>query len=342
MTGKERVHAIIDRKSDHCGFWHGSPHSDSAKTLYPHFQVKSDFELGLRLGAICRFVSPEGNGMWQRTDYPMFDPLNKKEHTDAERRSHGQAGVFAECENVEEINAYHWPTVEDCDFTRTLAEIDKTVAAGQAVLSGTWGSIFSNTWSFFGIENCFVKMYTDPEQVEAVTRRLAEFYLAANEKLFALAGDRIDALFIGIDLGSQLDLLISPEGIDRFLLPYIKEFVNQAHRHGYCLVLHSCGSIYRVIPRLIEAGVAVLHPIQAMAKNMDAETLRQYRDKLVFMGGVDTQRLLPFGSAVEVREEVRRLRRLFGPNYIVSPSHETLLPNVPVENVVAMAEAAME
>jgi uroporphyrinogen decarboxylase len=39
---------------------------------------------------------------------------------------------------------------------------------------------------------------------------------------------------------------------------------------------------------------------------------------------------------------VRRLKKLFGANYIVSPSHETLMPNVPIENVVAMMETAME
>jgi uroporphyrinogen decarboxylase len=60
------------------------------------------------------------------------------------------------------------------------------------------------------------------------------------------------------------------------------------------------------------------------------------------MGGVDTQRLLPIGTADEVRREVRRLKGIFGPNFIVSPSHETILPNVPPENVAAMAEAALE
>jgi uroporphyrinogen decarboxylase len=107
--------------------------------------------------------------------------------------------------------------------------------------------------------------------------------------------------------------------------------------------MHSCGSIYRVIPQLIAAGVEVLHPIQALAKNMDAEGLAEkYYGKVVFMGGIDTQRLLPFGTPEEVRAEVRRVKKLLGPNYIVCASHETLLPNVPPENVAAMMEAALE
>jgi uroporphyrinogen decarboxylase len=343
VTAKEHFHAIAKHESDRSGFWLGHPHHDSTQKLYSYFKVTDGFELGLKLGAVCRTVGPEGCGMWQRTDYPMFDPLNKKEHPDAERTSLGMEGVFADCYDVGEINAYHWPTADDCDFSQTLTEIDRTVAAGQAVLSGLWGSIFSNTWSFFGMENCFMRMHTDPETVEAVTRHLTDFYLGANEKLFALAKDKIDSIFIGNDFGSQLDLLVSPDHCDRFLLPYVKEFIDQAHRHGYFVTLHSCGSIYRLIPRLIEMGVDILHPIQAKAAGMDAETLsKRYNDKIVFLGGVDTQQLLPFGTPEEVRNEVRRLRSLFGPNYIVSPSHETLLPNVPMENVEAMAQAAAE
>ena len=58
--------------------------------------------------------------------------------------------------------------------------------------------------------------------------------------------------------------------------------------------------------------------------------------------GVDTQRLLPFGTAQQVRDEARRLRDLFGENFVVSPSHESILPEVPCENIAAMAEAAAE
>ncbi len=98
-----------------------------------------------------------------------------------------------------------------------------------------------------------------------------------------------------------------------------------------------------MIPRLIDAGVEALHPIQARANHMDAENLAEkYNNKIVFVGGVDTQHLLPFGTEDEVREDVRRLKKLFGPNFIVSPSHESILPNVPPENIAAIVEAAYE
>jgi uroporphyrinogen decarboxylase len=338
MTGKEHFKAIVKHQASHCGFWHGDPNPASITKLYAHYGVKDDFELGLKLGADCRWCMPEKFHAWTNPERPIFDVLGGKKRT-----SLSEAGVFAETEDMAEIEKFPWPEIKYIDFTETLKEIDRTIAAGQAVLSGMWSCFYHNASDFFGMENYFMKMHTDPDMVDAVTRHVVDFYLEANEKLFNLAGDKIDAFFFGNDFGSQLDLLISPEHFDRFVMPYFREFTDQAHRHGYNVVLHSCGSIDRVIPRLIDSGVEVLHPIQAMAKNMDAASLaKKYNGKIVFLGGVDTQRLLPFGTAQEVRDDVRRLKDLFGPNFLVSPSHESILPNVSPENITAMAETAAE
>jgi len=75
---------------------------------------------------------------------------------------------------------------------------------------------------------------------------------------------------------------------------------------------------------------------------MDAETLaRDYKGRIAFLGGIDTQDLLVNGTPDDIRADVRRVKALLGPSLIVSPSHEALLPNVPPENVLAMAEEAV-
>jgi uroporphyrinogen decarboxylase len=136
--------------------------------------------------------------------------------------------------------------------------------------------------------------------------------------------------------------MISPALFDRFVLPWFRRFTDQAHRRGYQVVLHSCGSIHRVIPRLIAAGVNCLHPLQARAAHMDAVTLAgDFKGKIAFLGGLDTQRVLNQGTPAEVKAEVRRIKDLLGPCLIVSPSHEAILPDVPPRNVAAMAEAAL-
>ncbi len=185
-------------------------------------------------------------------------------------------------------------------------------------------------------------MYTHPEVVEAVTNKICEFYFEANERFFDKAGNMIDGFFFGNDFGTQKDLICSPEMFDRFIMPWFKKFTDQAHSHGYQVILHSCGAIYKVIDRLIDARVDCLHPLQAKAHMMDADNLSsKFGGRITFMGGIDTQELLVTGTPEEVYNDVIRVKNSLSPNLIISPSHEALLPNVPPENIKAMAEAAI-
>ena len=337
MSGRQRMEAIFSGGADRCGFWHGNPHAETTEIYYPYFGVEDDMGLSLALGD--DFVWVYGDSAWHHPDgRPMFDVLGGRVRT-----SLNQPGVFAEATSVAEVEAFDWPDPDYLDFSEVLAQVGRAREHDLYVLSGMWSPFFHVVADFFGMENYFVKMYTDPAVVEAVTEHVVEFYLEANRRYFAVVGQRMDAYFFGNDFGTQLDLLISPKLFARFVLPYFVKFTAQAKSHGYKVVLHSCGAIEKTIPALIDAGVDGLHPLQALAKGMDAETLaRKYGEKLVFIGGVDTQRLLPFGTPEEVVAEVRRLKAVFGPRYVVSPSHEALLPNVSVANLLAMARTAKE
>jgi uroporphyrinogen decarboxylase len=337
ITGRERMEAIFAGGADRCGFWHGNPHHDTTRIYYPHFGVEDDMALSVALGD--DFVWVYADAAWGHPDgRPMFDVLGGRA-----RLSLNQDGVFAEATTVAEVEAFDWPDPGYLDFSGVLAQVERARSHDFYVLSGMWSPFFHVVADFFGMENYFVKMYTDPAVVDAVTEHVVGSYLAANERYFAQVGDRMDACFFGNDFGSQLDLLISPKLFRRFVLPHFVRFTQQAKSHGYKVVLHSCGAIEKTIPALIDAGVDGLHPLQALAKGMEAETLaRKYGGDLIFIGGVDTQQLLPFGTPEQVRAEVRRLKVVFGPRYVVSPSHEALLANVSVGNLLAMAEAAQE
>ena len=62
---------------------------------------------------------------------------------------------------------------------------------------------------------------------------------------------------------------------------------------------------------------------------------------MVFHGGIDEQRVLPYGSVQDVEEEVKQRLKAFAPGggYILAPAHN-IQDDVPPENVVAMFEAA--
>lgn len=334
MNKYDLFNAIMERRSTHCGFWHGNPHHESNAGLFKYFGVKNDFELGLKLGDTFTWV-PNGWGDYKHpTDKHIFDLYKDSGIPHLSKLTDDDINL------VEKLN---WPDAEYYDFSGFKRAKEMAGEHGVPIASGAWAPFYHDMAGLFGMEEYFVKMYTDPALVTAVTEKLVNFYIAMNKKLFDEYAPDINACFFGNDYGTQLDLMISPEMFRKFVMPYQKRIAEHAKTYGLHTILHSCGSVIRVIPDMIEAGIDGLHPIQALAAGMDAETLAEkFRDKIVFVGGVDTQVLLRDGTAKQIKEDVRRLKRLFGHNFFVSPSHEAVLPDVPPANLAAMSEAVWE
>ena len=332
MKRRERIRAIIaGTPADRCGFWVGHPDGVTWPLLHHAFGTANAQEFRQKIGDDFAGLSSQ----WFPDFYEGGVFLIKK-------TSDCDPGPLATCESVADVaRGYVWPDASKCRFDSCLATLRQAGDVYRA--SGVWGHFFHNLIDLFGLEDYLVKMHTAPDVVLAATERVCNFYLEANERFYALAGDEVDACFIGNDLGTQHGLMCSPEMYERFIFPWFKKFADQAKRHGKQMILHSCGAVHPLIPRFIELGVDCLHPLQALAKDMDAQTLaRDFKGRIAFMGGVDTQELLVHGSPDDVRRDVRRLKATLGPRYIVSPSHETLLSNVPPENVRAMAEEAQK
>jgi uroporphyrinogen decarboxylase len=336
MTHRERIRSIIGGQTpDRTGFWLGNPYPDTWPILHSYFGTTTEEELRLKLNDDFRWICPQFYESSYR--HPEGKPLSFK----GNKKFHGEAGPFANTEDVREVEDYDWPKVEFMNFDECLANLRAVGDAYRA--SGMWSCFYHDVMDLFGMDNYMVKMYTHPEVVEAVTDHVCQFYYDVNELFFPQAGDLVDAFFFGNDFGTQLDIITSPKLFDKFIMPWFRKFTDQGHRHGYQVILHSCGAIHRVIPRLIDAGVNCLHPLQARARNMDAETLaRDFKGKIAFLGAIDTQYLLVNGTPEDIKADVRRVRDLLGPGLIVSPSHEAILPDVPPANVAAMAEAACE
>lgn len=330
MIEKEKILNLFYGGNTYHGLWLGNPHPDTAKK-YCELLGCSDFEaIRILLGDNCRWLMGE--------EYAYCDP---KGRTLFETFLQGKNKPLEHCDSVREVEDYPWP---DPYYLRFDALKEALIRQRNYVrFSGMWTPFFHILCDLFGMEQYFINMHFRRAVVEAATERIVDFYLEANRRCFEECGQEIDVFFFGNDFGTQLDLLISPEMFRELVLPYLKKIVELAKSYGLPVMIHSCGAIGKIIPFLIDIGIDALHPLQAKARGMDAETLaKNYRGKLVFVGGVDTQDLLVNGSPEDVRQEVLRLRKIFKERYIVSPSHEAVLPNVPFENIKAMAEAAFE
>lgn len=323
MNSRTRVKTIIaGEKADRCAFWLGNPDGASWPQIHKYFGTTEEEELRRKLGDDFRWI-PAGFGNFH-----------------VQKTAHGDAGPLAKVEDVKAIDDYPWPDVDDLNFAPILKRLDEAGEVYRA--SGLWTCFYHNIMDLFGIEEYLMKMYLNPAVVHAVTDRVCEYYYQANERFFKEAGDRVDGFFFGNDFGTQCDLICGPDQFDEFIMPWFRRFTEQGHRHGYQVILHSCGAIHKVIDRLIEAKVDCLHPLQALASHMDAETLaRDFKGRIAFMGGIDTQNLLMNATPDEVAAEVNRVRRCLAPGLIISPSHEAILPDVPPANIEAMARAAV-
>jgi len=148
------------------------------------------------------------------------------------------------------------------------------------------------------------------------------------------------------DSGTQRGEFIRPELWAEMLKPHYKKLCNWIHANTpWKVFLHSCGSIYNLIPHFIEAGIDILNPVQTSAANMDPARLkREFGDKLVFWGGgCDTQSVLGKATPGEIRQHVKERMQIFSPGggYVFNQIHN-IQANVPAENIIAMFDAAHE
>jgi uroporphyrinogen decarboxylase len=319
-------------------FWPGSPTREAMELYEESLGTRGELEFSLALESDTIWIPGELRSWRHPEGLPLWNTIPSEG-----RAALDGPGVFADCDDVGEVHRFDWPNPAAIDFTETIALMRSAREQGLAVLGGPWSYITTIVSEFFGMEDFLVKLYTDPDVMHAVVGHVVDFYMELNARFFREAGDALDVFFFASDMGTQQDLLFSPEQFDVFFRGPFARLIELAKGYGYPVLLHSCGAVSKLIPRLLDIGIDGLHPLQANAQGMQAELLGpEYRDRLVFVGGVDTQELLPTADPARVRAEVHRLIDLFGGGFVASPSHEGVLPNVSLENLVAIREGVQE
>ncbi|HOQ05337.1 MAG TPA: uroporphyrinogen decarboxylase family protein [Anaerohalosphaeraceae bacterium] len=194
------------------------------------------------------------------------------------------------------------------------------------------------------VEEWYVSTVTRRDYVYKVFEYQCEIGLKNIERLAAALGDKVQVVFVsGTDFGTQRGPFISPQMYRDLYKPFQKAVNDKIHKlTKWKIFIHSCGSIYPLIPDLIEAGFDVLNPVQCSAADMDPVRLKnEFGDQLVFWGGgVDTQQTLPFGTPEEVYRQVRERIDIFSRNggYVFNSIHN-VQSNVPTKNLLAMFRA---
>ncbi len=138
-----------------------------------------------------------------------------------------------------------------------------------------------------GYVNHFMYMALYPERMKEF---LAKSLEAAKSNLIEVnqaVGKYCEIMGIAHDFGDNNDVMIGPQFWRELYKPFYKELFDFWHKNSNMKInLHSCGSLYNILPDLIEIGVDILNPVQLCAKNMDSKTLSEKFGKdIIFYGG---------------------------------------------------------
>jgi len=199
-----------------------------------------------------------------------------------------------------------------------------------------------------GFENFYCDLASNPKYACALMDKLLEIEIKFwDTVLSSEIGDYIQMVFTANDIGGQDGLLISPITYRKYIKPRqekLNSFIKKKREDLY-IYYHSDGAIYEIIPDLIEIGIDVLNPVQVSADNMDIRKLKkEFGNDITFWGAsVESQKILPYGSIQEVKEEVKKSIDVLAPGggYVFAPIHN-IQADVPPRNIMAMWEALQE
>jgi len=252
------------------------------------------------------------------------------------------AGPLENASTPKDILDHPWPKAEWFDFDPLTLECEQN--KDRAIIGGFWSGIFGDSYRMHGFQNFLLNMAVNPELIRTLVNRMTDLYLELNDRLFTALKGRMDIFFFGNDFGTQGGLIFSRSMWEDYFLENIKRLTSLAHAYGLKVMMHSCGAISELIPLLIEAGVDILDPVQVTARDMEPASLKsRFGDRIIFHGGIDTQQVLPTESPEGVYRHALDTIETLGEcgGYIFAPS-QTLLPDIPVENIDAMYRAARE
>ena len=246
--------------------------------------------------------------------------------------------------SLDDVHAFAWPDPQWQGVSHVRDEI-AAYEGHYAILGGDWSPFWHDLIDLLGMESMYLKMYDDAPLIDAVLQHVVDYYAMVSQRIFDAAADGIDVFFIGNDFGSQRGPLLSEDMFRRFILPHLARLVDLGHAYGLKVMLHCCGAFAELIPSLIEIGMDGLHALQPCCPTMEPRYLKdQFGDRILLNGAIDSHHVLIEGTTDLVRQATRETVEIMMPGggYVAGASHDWILPETPLDNVLAMFDTVRE
>jgi len=251
---------------------------------------------------------------------------------------------------LEALDRYAWPSPDPPEYIAQLRiEAERLYNDGEYALVGNaiiGGGIFEQPARTMGLESFLMALVAEPAFADRLMGRITEIYIESCNRFLDQLGDYIQVFTFWDDLCGQQGWLIRPDLYRMRIKPKHRQLLEAIRKKTRAKVFyHSCGASRELIPDLIDLGFEIVNPVQVSARGMDTRELkREFGKDIVFWGGgVDTQRVLPFGTPDQVADEVRRRIDDLAPGggFVFAPIHN-IQAFVPPENIVAAFDTALE
>jgi uroporphyrinogen decarboxylase len=251
---------------------------------------------------------------------------------------------------LEALDRYAWPRPDPPEYIAQLrSQAERLYNDGEYALVGNaiiGGGIFEQPARTMGLESFFMALVAEPVFADRLMGRITEIYIESCNGFLDQMGDYIQVFTYWDDLCGQQGWLIRPDIYRKMVKPKQRQLLEAIRKKTKAkLFYHSCGASRELIPDLIDLGFEIVNPIQVSARGMDTLQLKRDfgRDIVFWGGGVDTQRVLPFGTPEQVADEVRRRIDDLAPGggFVFAPIHN-IQAFVPPENVVAAFDTALD
>lgn len=198
-------------------------------------------------------------------------------------------------------------------------------------------AVFAASWYLCGMQRLLESYLLEPEFARALGRMVGEY----NRELHRLViAEGADLIVLGDDYAHKTGTIMSPSQFREFVLPGLRQAVQNIKSSGAFCVKHTDGNIWAILDDIANTGIHGIGPLEPAAGMDLARVKSAVGDRVCVVGNVDVD-LLCRGSAEQIRQSTRELIRGVSPGggHILS-SGNSITSAVRPENFRIMVETA--
>ena len=189
--------------------------------------------------------------------------------------------------------------------------------------------LFGILREFMGVEELLISFYTQPDLIIDMMGHMTEMWISIYSEV--LKKVRIDHIHMWEDMSGRQGSLISPEMVNKFMVPNYKKIRRFADQSNIPIFsIDTDGWVGELLPLFMDGGANLVWPFEVAAGSDILKFGREYPD-LGIMGGIDKRELAKDESAIDA--ELERISPIFKRGRYIAGLDHGIPPDVSWDNM---------